>query len=44
VPLPAHSRPVALHIPKDGRMVEWSPKPVLSAPGHPRTDEPVAIP
>jgi len=24
-------------------MVEWSPKPVLSAPGHPRTDEPVVI-
>jgi hypothetical protein len=43
VPLPANSRPVALHIPKDGRMVEWSPKPVLSAPGHPRTDEPVVI-
>jgi uncharacterized radical SAM superfamily Fe-S cluster-containing enzyme len=26
VPLPSNSRPVALHIPKDGRLVEWVPK------------------
>src|SRR3954469_2134387 len=27
VPLPVNVRPVALHIPKDGRLVEWAPKP-----------------
>jgi 7,8-dihydro-6-hydroxymethylpterin dimethyltransferase len=26
VPLPSHVRPVALHIPKDGRLVEWTPR------------------
>jgi 7,8-dihydro-6-hydroxymethylpterin dimethyltransferase len=30
VPLPANARPVALHIPKDGRLVQWVPK---TAPG-----------
>jgi uncharacterized radical SAM superfamily Fe-S cluster-containing enzyme len=30
VPLPAMARPVALHIPKDGRLVQWIPK---TAPG-----------
>ena len=25
VPLPSNARPVALHIPKDGRLVEWAP-------------------
>jgi hypothetical protein len=27
VPLPSLARPVALHIPKDGRLVQWAPKP-----------------
>ena len=39
VPLPANSRPVALHIPKDGRLVEWSPKPLAPAPGPARTGD-----
>jgi uncharacterized radical SAM superfamily Fe-S cluster-containing enzyme len=26
VPLPANTRPVTLHIPKDGRLVQWTPK------------------
>ena len=30
VPLPANAQPVTLHIPKDGRLVEWAPKPVVS--------------
>jgi 7,8-dihydro-6-hydroxymethylpterin dimethyltransferase len=30
VPLPASARPVALHIPRDGRLVEWSPKPTAA--------------
>jgi hypothetical protein len=42
VPLPANSRPVALHIPRDGRLVAWSPKP-LAAPGPARTGESVTI-
>jgi 7,8-dihydro-6-hydroxymethylpterin dimethyltransferase len=27
VPLPSNSKPVTLHIPKDGRLVQWAPKP-----------------
>jgi uncharacterized radical SAM superfamily Fe-S cluster-containing enzyme len=36
VPLPANTRPVTLHIPKDGRLVQWAPKPVAPA-GEPVT-------
>jgi hypothetical protein len=25
VPLPANAQPIALHIPKDGRLVQWAP-------------------
>ena len=32
VPLPSSARPVTLHIPRDGRLVQWAPKP-LPAPG-----------
>ncbi|HJZ77479.1 MAG TPA: radical SAM protein [Vicinamibacterales bacterium] len=28
VPMPAYARPVALHIPRDGRLVQWTPKAV----------------
>jgi len=46
VPLPANMRPVALHIPKDGRLVEWTPKKVpgaapAAAPA--AAQEPIAI-
>jgi uncharacterized radical SAM superfamily Fe-S cluster-containing enzyme len=27
VPLPPNSKPVSLHIPKDGQLVQWAPKP-----------------
>jgi uncharacterized radical SAM superfamily Fe-S cluster-containing enzyme len=27
VPLPANARPLTLHIPKDGRLIQWAPKP-----------------
>ena len=27
VPLPSDARPLTLHIPKDGRLVQWAPKP-----------------
>jgi uncharacterized radical SAM superfamily Fe-S cluster-containing enzyme len=40
VPLPTNPRPVALHIPKDGRLVTWSPKtavPSAAAPAEPVT-------
>jgi uncharacterized radical SAM superfamily Fe-S cluster-containing enzyme len=37
VPLPSTSTPVTLHIPKDGRLVRWAPKPATPTP------EPVAI-
>jgi uncharacterized radical SAM superfamily Fe-S cluster-containing enzyme len=37
VPLASSARPLTLHIPKDGRLVQWAPKPV--AP----TGEPVTI-
>jgi uncharacterized radical SAM superfamily Fe-S cluster-containing enzyme len=37
VPLPSTSKPVALHIPKDGRLVQWAPKPATP------TGEPVTI-
>jgi uncharacterized radical SAM superfamily Fe-S cluster-containing enzyme len=37
VPLPSHSKPVTLHIPKDGRLVQWTPKPAST------TREPVAF-
>jgi tetraether lipid synthase len=30
VPLPDETRPVALHIPKDGRLVQWTPRPVAA--------------
>jgi hypothetical protein len=36
VPLPANTRPVTLHIPKDGRLIQWAPKPVAPA-GEPVT-------
>ncbi len=39
VPLPAAARPVALHIPKDGRLVQWLPK---TAPGAPPAAAPAA--
>jgi tetraether lipid synthase len=44
VPLPASARPVALHIPRDGRLVQWAPKPT-AAPAAAATvaTEPVAI-
>jgi uncharacterized radical SAM superfamily Fe-S cluster-containing enzyme len=28
VPLPAHVQPLTLHIPKDGRLIEWTPRSV----------------
>jgi uncharacterized radical SAM superfamily Fe-S cluster-containing enzyme len=31
VPLPSNSTPVTLHIPKDGRLVQWAPKPAAPA-------------
>ena len=34
VPLPSNVKPVTLHVPKDGRLVQWAPKPVAS-PGEP---------
>jgi uncharacterized radical SAM superfamily Fe-S cluster-containing enzyme len=37
VPLPANATPVTLHIPKDGRLVQWAPKSASAAP------EPVSI-
>jgi 7,8-dihydro-6-hydroxymethylpterin dimethyltransferase len=37
VPLPANAKPVTLHIPKDGRLVQWAPKPVVP------TGEPITI-
>jgi uncharacterized radical SAM superfamily Fe-S cluster-containing enzyme len=37
VPLPSNSEPLTLHIPRDGRLVRWSPKPVST------TREPVSI-
>jgi uncharacterized radical SAM superfamily Fe-S cluster-containing enzyme len=27
VPLPSNAKPVTLHVPKDGRLVQWAPKP-----------------
>jgi uncharacterized radical SAM superfamily Fe-S cluster-containing enzyme len=38
VPLPANAQPIALHIPKDGRLVEWAPKP-NAAPATPVATE-----
>jgi uncharacterized radical SAM superfamily Fe-S cluster-containing enzyme len=32
VALPANATPVTLHIPKDGRLVQWAPKPVAPLP------------
>jgi uncharacterized radical SAM superfamily Fe-S cluster-containing enzyme len=43
VPLPSNTQPVALHIPKDGRLVQWSPKPAVPAAPGPATSEPIAI-
>jgi hypothetical protein len=44
VPLPSNALPVALHIPKDGRLVQWAPKPAAPAsPGPAPTGEPIAI-
>ena len=40
VPLPANARPLTLHIPKDGRLIQWAPKP--DAPVAP-VAEPVTI-
>ena len=31
VPLPANAQPVTLHIPKDGRLVEWVSRPAVPA-------------
>jgi len=31
VPLPPTARPLTLHIPKDGRLVQWAPKPATQA-------------
>jgi 7,8-dihydro-6-hydroxymethylpterin dimethyltransferase len=42
VPLPSSARPVALHIPKDGRLIEWTPK-AAATPSTAATAEPVAI-
>ena len=40
VPLPASSRPVTLHIPRDGRLEQWTPKRI---PAPAPTGEPVVI-
>jgi 7,8-dihydro-6-hydroxymethylpterin dimethyltransferase len=32
VPLPSHSKPVTLHIPRDGQLVQWAPKPASKTP------------
>ena len=31
VPLPPNAVPVTLHVPKDGRLIQWAPKPVAPA-------------
>jgi len=31
VPLQPPARPLTLHIPKDGRLVQWAPKPATQA-------------
>ena len=41
VPLPSNSRPIALHIPKDGRLVEWAPKATALAYADTQTDRAV---
>jgi uncharacterized radical SAM superfamily Fe-S cluster-containing enzyme len=43
VPLPANARPVALHIPKDGRLVEWAPKTAAAPAAAAATAEPVTL-
>ena len=35
VPLPSSARPVSLHIPRDGRLVQWAPKPMPAPAGEP---------
>ena len=42
VPLPSNAHPIALHIPKDGRLVPWSPKTAASPAAAPAR-EPVTI-
>jgi uncharacterized radical SAM superfamily Fe-S cluster-containing enzyme len=37
VPLPSNSKPVTLHIPRDGRLIQWAPKPAST------TRDPVSI-
>jgi tetraether lipid synthase len=37
VPLPSNSKPVTLHIPRDGRLIRWAPKPAST------TRDPVSI-
>ena len=32
VPLPSNTKPVTLHVPKDGRLVQWAPKPAAPPP------------
>ncbi len=32
VPLPSNAKRVTLHVPKDGRLIQWAPKPVAPAP------------
>jgi len=39
VPLPSDGAPITLHVPKDGRLVQWTPKPVAVTPAR---AEPVA--
>ena len=39
VPLPSNATPVTLHIPKDGQLVRWAPKPALPA----TVPEPVSV-
>jgi uncharacterized radical SAM superfamily Fe-S cluster-containing enzyme len=43
VPLPSAVRPVALHIPKDGRLVEWAPTRSAAPAAAAATSEPVTI-
>ena len=45
VPLPSSARPVALHIPRDGRLEPWKPQPAAApAPAEPWRPKPAAAP
>jgi hypothetical protein len=30
VPLPSDAKPITLHVPKDGRLVQWAPTPAAT--------------